>query len=93
VDAPAEDRRKSPFWEWFDRRDVDKHIVVLLVMVATYRITQWGMDSYRDWIAAAATGHMVSGVEAAALVAAVMAPWAYIVQGVVAWYFKTRISE
>ena len=75
--------RFSQAWEWFDKRDVDKHLVSVFILYGTWRLTEWAM-------AYAAMNHTKSGVEIAAIIAAVTAPYMAMQAAALASYFKAR---
>ena len=73
----------SLFWDWVDERDIDKQLVSIAVLIGTYRITTWLFQFVEH--------HMdKSGVELAAVVAAITVPWCTLQAAVVAFYFKAR---
>lgn len=76
-------KRASEFWDFIDNRDIDKHAASVFVMIGTWRLTEWAM-------AYAAAYHTKSGVEIAAIIAAVTAPYMALQAAVLAFYFKAR---
>ncbi len=75
--------RFSQFWDWVDQRDIDKQIVSVAILYGTYRITEWlfhFVEAHMD----------KSGLELAAVVAAITVPWSALQAAVVAFYFKAR---
>lgn len=75
--------RFADLWDWFDKRDIDKHIISGVVLWYSFRITEWAMH----FIAL----HPDKPVaESAALIAAVMVPWSGVQAGAIAWVFKAR---
>lgn len=87
LDAP---RRRSEdtgwitrLWDWIDERDIDKHALSLGIFFGTIRITQWAMG-----YASAVTDK--SGIEVAAVIAAVSAPYMALQAAALAFYFKAR---
>ena len=69
------------FWEWFDKRDIDKHLASMAILYGTVRITEWAMLF--------ASAHAERpGLELAAIIAAVTAPITYLQTAV----FKAYIS-
>ena len=80
--------RASQAWDWVDKRDIDKHVVSIVVLYGTWYVTTWAMT-----FAAAALTANKSGVEAAALVAAVTAPYMALQAAVIAFYFKARARK
>lgn len=55
------------FWDWIDQRDIDKHVLSLLVMISTFKITAWAIMF--------ATTCNKPGAEVAMIIAAVLVPW------------------
>lgn len=73
----------SELWDWVDARDIDKHAVSVAIMIGTYKLTDWAM-SY------AATHPDKSGIELAAVIAAVTGPYMALQAAAVAFYFNAR---
>lgn len=75
--------RASQLWDFIDKRDIDKHFVSIVILFGTFKVTKWAMEfAYFH----AETG----GIEAAAIIAAVLAPYMALQAAAVAWYFKAR---
>ena len=74
--------RASQFWDWIDKRAIDKHVVALAVLVGTIKITDWAMT-----YASASTR---PGLEVAAIIAAVVGPYMALQAAAIAFYFKSR---
>lgn len=75
--------RLSDFWNWVDDRDIDKQVVSIAILYGTYRITEWLFQFVE--------AHMdKSGLELAAVVAAITVPWSALQAAVVAFYFRAR---
>lgn len=71
-------------WDWIDERDIDKHIASLGIFYGTVLVTQWAMryaDTHAD----------NSGVEVAAVIAAIMAPYMALQAAAISFYFKARV--
>lgn len=75
--------RAGQFWDFVDARDIDKHAVSVAVMAGTMKITSWAM-LYADH----ADGK--PGLEVAAILGAVLAPWMALQAAAVKWYFDAR---
>ncbi len=71
------------FWEWVDKRDIDKHAVSLAILLGTIKVTAWAMEF-------AETHTEKTGVEAAAIIAAVAAPYMAMQAAALSFYFKAR---
>ena len=72
-------------WDWIDARDIDKHAVSLGVFYGTIKITEWAV-SYAN--AAAALGR--SGLETAAVIGSVVAPYMALQGAAIKFYFDAR---
>jgi hypothetical protein len=69
-------------WDWIDDRDIDKHAVSLVILGGTAVVTRWAMNY-------AEMGNR-PGLEVAAIIAAVTAPYMALQAAAVAFYFKAR---
>jgi hypothetical protein len=70
-------------WDFIDNRDIDKHAVSLMVLWGTYKLTEWAMlyvSTCKD----------KSGVEIAAIIAAVTAPYMALQAAAIKFYFDAR---
>jgi hypothetical protein len=74
--------RFSAFFDWVDNRDVDKHAVSLLILFGTVDLTRWAQHF-------AEHGDR-PGLEVAAIIAAVVAPYMALQTAAIAFYFKAR---
>lgn len=89
---PIENRRRTDgtfgmltrVWDWIDSRDIDKHVVSIAVMIGTYNVTHWAM-----WFASNSTR---PGIEVAAIIGAVLAPYSVLQAAALKWYFEARTS-
>ena len=71
------------FWDWVDGRDVDKHIVCIVVLYGTKVLSDWAM--------AFAQMHAdKSGLEISAVIGAVTGPYTLLQGAVIKWYFEAR---
>lgn len=75
--------RLADLWDFIDKRDIDKHAISAVVLWFSFRITEWAMHFVT-------THPEKSGVEAAAVIAAVLLPWSGVQAGAIAWVFKAR---
>lgn len=75
----------SAFWDWVDKRDIDKHLMSWAVFTVTVFLVIWSchfaMHSPRP------------GMDVAAILGAVWGPWNLVQGVVVGWYFRTRAGE
>lgn len=86
---PAQQRRRSEdngwitrAWDWIDARDIDKHVVSLAILYGTVRVTAWSMVF-------AEHGNR-PGLEVAAIIGAVAAPYMALQAAAIKWYFDAR---
>lgn len=75
-------RHASEAWDFVDKRDIDKHAVTMAILAGTWEITRWAMNF-------AHTGDR-PGLEVAAIIGAVVAPYMGLQAAAIAWYFKAR---
>lgn len=95
--APKKSRRATdsligkivyPFtqaWDFIDERDIDKHVVSLVILWGTWKLTAWGME-----FASLVFTTDKPGIEIAAVVAAVTAPYMALQAAAIAFYFRSR---
>ncbi len=70
-------------WDWIDERDIDKHAVSLAILYGTVKVVAWAMEY--------AGAHAdKSGVETAAVIAAVSAPYMALQAAAIKFYFEAR---
>tara|TARA_R110000868_G_C10592522_1_gene739725 strand:+ start:374 stop:664 length:291 start_codon:yes stop_codon:yes gene_type:complete len=76
-------QRASEVWDWIDKRDIDKHIVSIGIFYGTIRVLDWAMTFAidHDWM---------GGLEMAAVIAAVLAPYMALQGAAIKWYFESR---
>lgn len=67
-------------WDWFDKRDIDKHALSIAVMVSTFKITAWAITF--------ATTCTKPGAEVAMIIAAVLIPWTPLQAAALKWQFE-----
>lgn len=72
----------SQAWDWIDKRDIDKHLVSVVVLFGTWEITRWAMRF-------AEHGDR-PGLEVAAIIGAVGAPYMALQAAAIAFYFRAR---
>lgn len=70
-------------WDWFDKRQVLERFVSLSILYGTVRVTEWGMLF-------AETHGEKTGTEAAAIIAAVLAPYMALQGAAIAFMFRAR---
>lgn len=70
------------FWDWIDARDIDKHIMSVIIMYGTWEISRWAMLF--------ATMAERPGLEVAAIIGAVIAPYMALQAAALKWYFDAR---
>lgn len=71
------------FWDWFDQRQVEKHLVAAATMIATFMVIRWSIG-YADL-------HVdKSGSDLALVIGAINAPMLALQGVVINYYFKAR---
>ena len=73
----------SQLWEWIDERDIDKHLLSIVILLGTFKVTSWAMG-FAEMVKSQ------SGIEVAAIIAAVTAPYMALQAAAIAFYFKAR---
>lgn len=71
------------WWDWIDKRDIDKHGVSIAILWGTVKVTEWAMKY-------ASIETDKSGIEVAAVIAAVAAPYMALQAAAISFYFKAR---
>lgn len=70
-------------WDWIDKRDIDKHTLSVGIFYGTIKLTEWAMvyaSSHPD----------KPGIEIAAIIAAVTAPYMGLQAAAIKYYFDAR---
>jgi len=80
---PKHDNWMSRFWDWFDYRDVDKHIIAIATMFMTYFIVKWSMSF-------AEANASKSSMDIAAVLGVINAPYMALQAAVLKFYFEAR---
>lgn len=80
-------RGATGLWDWIDRRNIDKHAVSLVVLWGTWQITTWAMEFSSLFFT---TGK--NGLELAAVIAAVTAPYMALQAAALSFYFRARTA-
>lgn len=76
--------RLTDFWDWVDKRDLDKHAVSIAILIGTAKVTSWAFHF--------SEAHMdKSGAELALVIAAVTAPYMALQAAALAFYFRARV--
>lgn len=76
----------SRWWDFIDRRDIDKHFVSLMVLWGTYKLTTWAM-----FYVTSCEGK--TGIEIAAIIAAVTGPYMALQAAAIKFYFDARTER
>lgn len=72
------------FWDFIDKRDIDKHAMVWFIT---------GISAYMVfWIFEFIWENPKSGVDIGVIVAAIMVPWTPVQAAAIKWYFDARQS-
>lgn len=74
--------RASQFWDWIDKRAIHQHVSSIVIMFGTVILSQWAMGY--------ASSSSRPGLEVAAIIAAVTAPYMALQAAALAFYFKPR---
>lgn len=74
----------SRMWDWIDRRQIDKHIVAIVVLYGTKIITSWAMQYANDH------HNNENGMAIAAIIGSVSAPYMALQAAVIKFYFDSR---
>lgn len=75
----------TALWDWIDKRDIDKHALSLGIFWGTVKLTTWAMTF-------AATHGEKPGLEIAAVITAVTAPYMALQAAAIKYYFESRPS-
>lgn len=73
-------------WDWIDKRDIDKHVLSIVILYGTKILTSWAMA-----FATANSGK--SGIEIAAIIAAVTGPYMVLQAAAIKFYFEARSAS
>jgi len=73
----------TALWDWFDKRDVEKHLVAFLTLVVSYQVICWSMG-YAD------RNHERTGTDISLVLAAINVPITAFQAAIVKWYFSAR---
>lgn len=87
---PREPRRRSEdegwftrAWDWIDRRQIDAYAVSLVILYGTVDIMRWAMRF-------AETHSDKSGLEIAAIIAAIVTPYSALQAAAIKFLFEAR---
>jgi hypothetical protein len=72
------------FWDWIDKRGVDKHLVSIAILWGTVKVTEWAM-AY-----ASLHNDPANGVGVAAIIGAVSGPYMALQAAAIKFYFESR---
>ena len=75
--------RAAELWDWIDKRDIDKHMVAMVILFGTTKVLSWAMHF-------AETHERLSGLEMAAILGAVLAPYMALQGAAIKFYFDSR---
>jgi uncharacterized membrane protein len=69
-------------WDWFEKRNIDKHIGAIAIFGITVMITNWAMGY--------ANAHPEkSGVDIGAIIASLTAPWSFAQTFALKYWFES----
>jgi len=74
----------SRMWDWIDKRQIDKHVVSVVVLYGTKLVTEWAIryaDAHYD---------NENGMAIAAIIAAVTTPYMALQAASIKFYFDSR---
>jgi hypothetical protein len=91
VDPTTEDKAVTPqasvilatmtaFWDWFDKRDVEKHIVAMATLLVSYQVLKWAMH-FAD------VNEARNGTDIGLIIGSITATVAAFQTAVIKWYF------
>lgn len=73
-------------WDFIDKRDIDKHTISVCIMYGTIKVTEWAMTF--------AHAHAdKTGMEIAAIIAAVLGPYSLLQAAAIKYYFDSRPTQ
>lgn len=75
--------RCANLWDWFDRRQIDRHLASIAIFAVTWKLTEWAM-------AFAGSHPEKPGLEIAAIIAALTGPWSLAQAAALKFYFDSR---
>lgn len=75
--------RASQAWDFIDRRQIDAHVVSVVIMFGTIKVTAWAM-------AFAAAHADKPGADIALVIAAVLGPYSLLQGAAIKFYFDAR---
>jgi hypothetical protein len=70
------------FYDWVDDRQIDKHLVSVVILFGTVIVTKWAMHFAEE-------GNR-PGLEVAAIIAAVTGPYCALQAAAISFYFRSR---
>jgi hypothetical protein len=82
--------RAGQAWDFIDKRDIDKHLVSIVILYGTVQVTRWAFGFATQWLDIVIAGKALPGLEVAAVIAAVTAPYITLQGAAIAFYFKAR---
>lgn len=77
--------RLMEFWDWIDKRDIDKHVTFFIILGMTWNLTTWAQDY-------AALNPTKDGMDLGIVIAAVTAPFIALQGAALKWYYDARSS-
>lgn len=72
------------WWDWIDERQIDKHVASMVIMYGTVKVVEWAMIF--------AMSSKLPGIETAAIITAVTAPYSALQVAAIKYYFEARPS-
>ena len=78
--------RAGQFWDFIDKRQIDAHAYSVAILWGTVKITGWCMDY-------ATQMHDRPGLEVAAVIGAIIAPWSALQAAAIKFLFDARAGS
>lgn len=78
--------RAGQFWDFIDKRDIDKHLSFWALMYGTVKITEWGMIF-------ASLHPDMDGLKMAAVIGAVLGPYTVLMTAATKWYYERLTGQ
>lgn len=75
--------RAGQFWDFIDKRQIDAHVYSCAILYGTVKITEWCMEY-------ASLMHGRPGLEVAAVIGAILAPWSALQAAAIKFLFDAR---
>lgn len=81
-------RAVGQFLDFLDRRAVFRRVAFVVVLMGTWRVTDWALGFADRWLLSPK-----AGIDSGAVIAAVTAPFAALQAAVLKWYSEARRDD